>query len=201
MLLTAVQGIRESLGFDDMTDINFAIEAALQAAEPQLAAQLGTSFARKAVTDTFFVPRPGYEDGRHVQTEFRLSRGLVVPTPVAIRAYDPQLIDTDARAVEGVRYDLDKGIGRDWVTHYEGEYVRFSYEAGFEVGASPESYELTQVPNWLQEAAKLLALLHLADSPTLTEANVKLEKLMLSQQLKALLSDHIRYAPMALLPM
>ena len=64
-----------------------------------------------------------------------------------------------------------------------------------------ETYDLTQVPNWLQEAAKLLALLHLADSPTLTEANVKLEKLMLSQQLKALLSDHIRYAPMALLPM
>ena len=89
MLLTAVQGIRELLGFDDMTDINFAIEAALHAAEPQLAAQLGTSFARTAVTDTFFVPRPGYEDGRHVQTEFRLSRGLVVPTPVAIRAYDP----------------------------------------------------------------------------------------------------------------
>ena len=55
--------------------------------------------------------------------------------------------------------------------------------------------------HWLQEAAKLLALLHLADFPTLTEANVKLEKLMLSQQLKALLSDHIRYAPMALLPM
>jgi hypothetical protein len=35
----------------------------------------------------------------------------------------------------------------------------------------------------------------------MTEANVKLEKLMLSTQLKALLSDHIRYAPMALLPM
>ena len=86
MLLTAVQGIRKSLGFDDMTDINFAIEAALHAAEPQLAAQLGTSFARAAVTDEFFVPRPGYEDGRHVQTEYRLSRGLVVPTPAASRA-------------------------------------------------------------------------------------------------------------------
>ena len=146
MLLTAVQGIRESLGFDDMTDINFAIEAALHAAEPQLAAQLGTSFARTAVTDTFFVPRPGYEDGRHVQTEFRLSRGLVVPTPVAIRAYDPQLIDTEGRAVDGVRYDFDKGIARDWMTHYEGEYVRFSYEAGFEVGAEPQTYDLTQVP-------------------------------------------------------
>jgi hypothetical protein len=201
MLLTAVQGIRESLGFDDMTDINFAIEAALHAAEPQLAAQLGTSFARTAVTDTFFVRRPGYEDGRHVQTEFRLSRGLVVPTPVATRAYDPGPLDTEGRVVDGVRYNLDKGIARDWMTHYESEYVRFTYEAGFDVGGSPETYDLTQVPTWLQEAAKLLAMLHLADSPTLTEANVKLEKLMLSQQLKALLSDHIRYAPMALLPM
>jgi hypothetical protein len=201
MLLTAVQGIRESLGFDDMTDINFAIEAALHAAEPQLAAQLGTSFARTAVTDTFFVPRPGYEDGRHVQTEFRFSRGLVVPTPVASRAYAPDLLDTDSLAVEGIRYNLDTGIGRDWMTHYEGEYVRFDYEAGFEVGATPETYDLTQVPTWLQEAAKLLALLQLADSPTLTEAGVKMEKLALSQQLKGLLSDHIRYAPMALLPM
>ena len=92
-------------------------------------------------------------------------------------------------------------IARDWMTHYEGDYVRFDYEAGFEVGAEPQSYDLTQVPGWLQEAAKLLALLHLADSPTLTEANVKLEKLMLSTKLKALLSEHIRYAPMALLPM
>ena len=161
----------------------------------------GRSFARTAVTDTFFVPRPGYEDGRHVQTEFRLSRGLVVPTPVAIRAYDPQLIDTDGRAVEGVHYDLDKGIGRDWLTHYEGEYVRFSYEAGFEVGAEPQSSSSPRCRTGCRRPQSCWRCCTLPNSPTLTEANVMLEKMMLSTQLKALLSGHIRYAPMALLPM
>ena len=102
--------------------------------------------------------------------------------------------------MEGVRYNLDKGIARDWMTHYEGEYVRFSYEAGFEVGASPET---TTSPRCRTGCRKPQSFGRAAPrrSPTLTEANVKLEKLMLSQQLKALLSDHILYAPMALLPM
>ena len=63
MLLAPVQEIREQLGFDDMTDINFAVTMAMHAIEPQLASRLSTLFARGDVTDTFWAPEPTPDTG------------------------------------------------------------------------------------------------------------------------------------------
>ena len=86
MWLASVNEIRDDLGFDDMTDINEAIGAALHAAEPILAARLGSEFGELSVTDTFYVDEPGYVRGRSVQTEFRLTRGSVPPLRSVLRS-------------------------------------------------------------------------------------------------------------------
>jgi len=202
MLLASVQGIRESLGFDDMTDINSAIEMALHAAEPQLAAILDTSFERSEVTDTFWVPAPGFRQGGHVRTEFRLSRGLLASAPSISASPIASLSPSDTDLSSVMKVDHEKGVARDWTTHFDNQYVTFHYQSGFEVDPdNDQSYNLSQVPSWLQEAAKLKCLLHLAGNPALTEAGINLDKKVLEAQYTALINKHIRYAPTALLPL
>lgn len=204
MLLASVQVIRESLGFDDMADINAAIETALHAAEPQLAAILQTRFERAEVTDTFWVYEPGFRQGMHVQTEFKLSRGFLASAPTITATEAPSLFGTSAsQELTGVmKVDLELGVATDWKSRFNNQYVEFSYTAGFEADEdSPESYKLSQVPSWLQEAAKLKCLLHLAKNPSLTEVGIQLDQKTLEAQYAALINPHLRYAPSALLPM
>lgn len=193
MLLASVSGIREELGFDDMTDINAAITMALNAAEPQLASALNTSFARAEVTDTFWVDEPTVIDGPHRKTEFWLSRGFVHGEPV-VTGFDG--------AQAAMNYNKEKGIARDWTTYYSRAHVRFVYQAGFETDDQVSGqYKLDQVPGWLQEAAKLQALVHLASAPSITEAGIQIEVETIKAQLASLMGEHIRYAPMALYPL
>ena len=193
MLLTSVAGIRESLGFDDMTDINAAITTALHAAEPILAATLNTEFARAEVIDTFWVNSPTVRDGSHVNTEFWLSRGFVQGTPV---------VTGHVSASAAMNYRHEKGIARDWTTIYESNTLVFTYQAGFQADTdNTEAYVNTQVPAWLQEAAKMQALIYLADAAAITEAGIKIDVRVLQQQLQALMTAKIRYAPMALYPL
>lgn len=194
MLLASVADIRNELGFDDMTNINAAISSALNAAEPQLASGLNTRFAREEVTDTFWVREPTVVDGQHVKTEFWLSRGFLVsdPTPSGV----PFNLDG------ALKVDREKGVICDWSTRYSNNHVSFTYRAGFEADATnPGSYKLDQVPGWLKEAAKLLALIHLSNSPSITEAGIKIDVDVLRSQLGSLMEQHIRYAPLALYPL
>jgi hypothetical protein len=193
MLLTSVADIREALGFDDMTDINAAINTALHAAEPILAATLNTEFARAEVTDTFYVSGPGTTDGAHVKTEFWLSRCFLSGTP-SVTGHDSLGAD--------INYQNEKGVARDWATRYGQTTLAITYQAGFETDENnPLSYDLTQVPSWLQEAAKMQAMLFLAQSAPVTEAAIQIDTKMLQQLLQTLLYSKIRYAPMALYPL
>lgn len=206
MRLASVRVIREQLGFDDMTDINAAIEMALNSVEPQIAAQLDTRFERASVVDTFWVHEPGFRQGGHVETEFRLSRGMLAAAPAITSSF--QSSGVNPTAIAGMRVDLEKGIAADWATRYVRQYVRFDYAAGFEQemteGADPKptgGYKLDQVPAWLQEAATLKALCHLAGSETIQEAGVTIDTKVLDAQFTSLINQHLRYAPMALLPL
>ena len=60
---------------------------------------------------------------------------------------------------------------------------------------------MSSIPDWLQQAAKLNALIGLADSPALTEAMVKLDVKTLQAQYQALLQRKMRYAPLAFIPL
>lgn len=206
MLLASVAEIREQLGFDDMTDINFAAMMALDAAEPQLAAILNTDFAAGPFVDTFYVDRPPYMSGPAVATEFRLRKGLVTALTSVIVAYgidnftDGSTDVTDLTAK--CQLHPDKGMVKNFNYRFSRQYVQISYNSGFPVDPSDSAtYLLTAVPNWLQQAAKLSALISLADSPVLSEASIRLDKNSLGLQRTALLSSHLRYAPVSIMPL
>jgi hypothetical protein len=208
MQLAMVSDIREKLGFDDMTDINFAISMAMDSVEPQLAATLNTEFDRGTFVDTFYVSAPRFRDGQAVETQFRLRRGLVqsvtsVLTCADVTAFGDSASVVDVSAVANL--SADKGVIKDFKTHYARQYVQVTYVAGFDPdgcsGSPPTRYLLSQVPAWLQEATKLRTLLALADSPSLSEAAIKLDTEVLATQCNALLSRHIRYAPLSILPL
>lgn len=206
MLLASVQVIREQLGFDDMTNINAAIEMALNSVEPQLASFLDTRLERASVTDTFWVPEPGFREGGHVETEFRLSRGFLSSMPTMSVSANPD--GSEGRVVTPSKVDLERGVVVDWQTHYRSQYVRITYIAGFERemtdGDPPKptgSYQLDQVPTWLQEAATLKALNHLAGAEPIQEAGVTIDTRVIDAQFSSMVNRYQRYAPAALLPL
>jgi len=190
MFLASVEGIRKDLGFDAMPDINSSIAMALNAAEPLLEAKLNTSFKQGSQKDVFFVKQPTIRDGAHKETQFWLSKGFV-HSPIKFNDIDK----TD------IRINLEKGIISDWVTDYYHEHIEISYDYGFEVdNTNPDQYDLTQVPAWLQEAAKLIAMTHLASSISVQETGTNIDVATLSEQYKTIINAHIRYAPLALIP-
>ena len=200
MHLTSLAEIRSELGFDSMTDINAAIGAALDAAEVQLAAALNTDFSRATHKDTFWVYRPTFMQHNHAKTEFQLSRGFLTEKPI---------VTTEALTIdpENIEVDLEKGIVRDWTHIYSRAHVVFTYTYGFEAtddvdpDGNPVQYDLTQVPRWLQQAAKLTAYLHLVNSAAINEAGVSIDADGITKQLQALMPSHLRYAPIALHPL
>ena len=212
MMLTSPGVIREFLGFDDMLDITRAIEAALESVTVTLAARLNTSFDRATATDVFYVEAPIRHVGLFRQTEFRLSRGFIQSLDSWNYASEFAHFGTSESmdASSAVAFDSEKGIVRDLTTEYTMKFVRGSYTYGFEVDADDSNlYDLTQVPLWLQEAAKLSALVYLNNNPSLraieesgatstNDAKASIEAL--GMQLKYNLSEHARYAPLAQLP-
>lgn len=203
MLLASVAEIRGGLGFDEMTDINDAITMALHSAEARLATVLRTRFGRKASTDLFWVVDAQFQPGLPM-TRFRLSQGFVdesVPLMVKTAATIAELATgTDRSGV--VRLDAERGLVTDLSTWYERALVQIESTAGFAAdGSDPDSYELSQVPSWLQEAAKLQALIILETHPVLEEAGIKQDTARLTKILDELLASHIRYEPAALKPL
>ena len=200
MLLAAVAEVRETLGFDDMTDINAAITGALDAAEHYLAGVLGTPFDRVTTSDLFWVERPGFRQQAHVQTEFRLKRGLIDINDFST-AQSPLPTMAGSIALTDIALHAPKGLVTDYRTAFDHAYVRFTYTAGFPVDAdNPLSYALATVPRWLQSAAKTHALITLETHPSLVEAGVKQDTTALKMALGGMLRPYIRYTPAALLP-
>ena len=204
MLLASVDAVVRSLGFDPMSDISMSAMQAVDAAEAQLAAILSTEFDAGTFTDTFFVREPPFMSAQAFETEFRLRRGLVtaltsVKANYAIAQFGTS---TDVDVTSTVVLHPDKGVVRDFQTRYLCQYVQITYTAGFPVDANnPESYDLTKVPDWLQQAARLNAMIGLADSPALSEAQIKLDTKVLGMQYQALIGRKLRYAPSSLLPL
>lgn len=206
MFLAAADTIRDVLGFDDMPDINAAVTNSLNSATTQLESLFTTSFARAVHEDIFFVPRAA--DERAVWTQFRLSNGFLAEDPIievgaALDVLTPITLG---------KVHLERGLVTDLATRFVDQYVKITYTAGFELQETepavpgdpappPVSYDLTQVPEWLQEAAKLKAFHLIGSNPALTEANVLLSAKTLAEQLAMLVNGRLRYHPSALLPL
>ena len=206
MLLTNPIDIIQALGFDQMVDITNAATMALDASEAQLASILNTDFAQATNTDTFFVRQPPYMDGPACETEFRLKQAFVtaltsVRCAPTVAGFSDSTQYTDVTA--NVICDNDRGVVQDFETRYNRQWVQITYTAGFPPDTTlspPTSYLMTSVPDWLQQAARLNALIGMADSPVLSEAQIKLDVATLKVQYTALISRKTRYAPLAILP-
>ena len=141
--------------------------------------------------------------GTHWQTDFLLSQAFLSgPPTITYSANAADLGTPAAAAITTMVVDREKGLLKDWVTDYTGHYVQVSYSYGFDAdGGNAESYNLSQVPAWLQECAKLQALILLADAPSVTAAQIKLDSAIMTRQLLSIVGKKSRYAPMAVLPM
>ena len=202
MLLARVAEIREALGFDDMVDINTAIRAALDAAEPYLAAAVGTSFTAGSFSDVFYVSEP-FMKGALVLTELKLSRGFI-----ASEGFSVVRADTAQNLAQGIDVtgdvELDAALGRviDYRNNYVRKFLKVSYGAGFPADpADPGSYALAAVPAWPREAAKLKALITLETHPSIEDAGIRQDTAFLQAQLATILRGRVRYLPSALLPL
>src|SRR5271166_3079612 len=221
MLLASVSDVLSALGFEGMTDITFAAQQAVDAAEAQLASMLNTEFEAGTYTDMFFVRRPPYEDGPGLKTEFRLRRGFVTAlTSMNVNSDVSQLTGlvsplgdwnpaiqvspntgSNINVTAFANLAAEKGMVADYQNRYRNCWVQIVYTAGFPPDPSDNcSYLLSAVPTWLQQAAKLCAILALADSPSLEEAQIKVDKQLIGAQYSALISRKTRYFPNALLP-
>lgn len=203
MLLGDVADIRNDLNFDDMPDINEAIEAALLAAYPELVAALGTELTQATVTDFFYAPEPGFYQDGYVETKFKLRRGFVQALTEMARGPTRISFGTSGAIVftDEVILDADRGFVSDYATPYFRQWVRITYQAGFAAKTGdPKSFDLDTVPDWLLQAAKMQAKLHLAGAPVMESAAVKINSSTLKAGLRALLSTKSRYAPTAILP-
>jgi hypothetical protein len=204
MLLVPVVDIREALGFEDMTDINAAAETALNAATSLLESMLDTDFSKATRTDRFYAHEPGVVRGPSVQTQFRLRRGFVQSVSSVIYADALSNLGLGATSLDlaDLYLDAEKGVLRDDVTAYSRSYLKVTYTAGFDPHPSdPSQYDPDQIPDWLQQAAKLRAQISLAGQPVMESANIKLDVKELTNELNALVGRKRRYAPLALLPL
>lgn len=212
MYLASIADLRGQLGFDDMTDINTAIGDALDAAETQVAAILRTDFDKVNVTDTFYIDNTERRGGA-VKTELLLSRGFLTASPsqvitqqqapIFLTAFDEVQANYGGTGgpLPNFVFNLEKGFGIDTTNFYLKTYIQISYTSGFDPdGTTSAQYNLTQVPGWLQQGAKLMALLLLADSAPVTEAGITINTKMVEQQARLLLQKKIRYKPVALDP-
>lgn len=203
MLLTGADAIREALGFDDMVDVTLAIEAALHAAETQIASALDTTFERGTTTDEFFVAEPGWTNRIHYETQFRLRKGLILAGSITSK-YAVKLEDVPSGLVPTFSSpDLERGIVKDVGTRFDHHYIAITYTYGFEAqaGADADKYVFEQVPKWLQELAKIRAMIELETHPVMENAGIKQDTKMLTRQYDNTLGRHLRYAPLAILPL
>lgn len=205
MMLANPADIREALGFDDMSDIGQAIRGSLNATTAILSARLGSPFEETEVTDRFFVP-PGHNPPGTISTEFRLSRGFVKEITAATFSDSWEAIGLRTPDIMPalVMDQHDKVIGRirDYTTPYSRAYMQVSYTAGFPVSPDDKDmYDPSVVPDWLQEAAKLRALIGLAGSPSFKQAEIVLDTKVMADELSALLVPNLRYIPLGIFPL
>lgn len=204
MLLASVTEVRDDLGFDDMTDITYAITEAMHAAEVTLGTLLNTSFERADHVDLFWAAEPGFSQPPHHETQLRLRHGFVLGDPVVKRASAPSLFDDPGvTLMTGLLVDRDKGTVKDVGTRFSNDYLQVAYTAGFEAqeGENADSYKLDQVPLWLQKAAKLLTKIAIVKHPSMENAGVELDAKALREEYATLVNGRVRYAPVALLPL
>lgn len=213
MYLVPVSTIRNALGYDNLTDIVTAIKAGLDTADVGLAASLRTTFEEQARVDYFHV-KASFQPATDVrQTSFLLKQGFVQASPAYTMKAAPTragLAETSAVNLRDVTNfgdltSMDTERGVVIVDGYDltGLYVKVGYTAGFGADADEEDlYDQTEVPTWLQEMAKVSSMIDVVTNPSLFgEDETKPNTKVLTNKLGLMITDHVRYEPLARKPL
>lgn len=220
MNLVSIKEVRESLGFEDMSDINQAISSVLPAVTSSMEVTLDTRFNLSTTEDVFFVPPYKGPDNGHVETKLRLSNGFIIPQTVIVTSGNtPQELDESPIPISTMKVrsyeDVAKGVLLDYKTVYTGgtrrlvsfeymggPYIRVAYTHGFDQDATDsKAYDQTAVPDWLKEAAILKAKIFLSSHPVVKNAEASSDPMYLENALRAMLLSHMRFVPGSLVPM
>lgn len=216
MRLTTTAAVRNAIGFEDMPDINTAIESALDTTSIWLEQKLGSMLDETTLTSRYFLEvHERASDNVPPNTRLKLKSGLVQSGSITVKAYsewsDPGTAVTITKMLPETPRGLERGILLDtetwygassnwtrFVGEYAGPFIEVSYTVGFPVdGTDSDLYEQTVVPTWLKEAAKLNALIMLENHPVVKNADLEQDTDMLRDRLSTLLKQYSSYAPSA----
>lgn len=203
MLLYPVTEVRKRIGFDDIPDVNAALEAGLQAATVYLSTTLRTGFERKTRSDLFYIPE-AVQIGATYKVKLKLTDGFLTALPTVVAS------DRRATLVAGIDltpdslFDLEQGTLTILDQPLRGQFVQVEYTCGFEADDTDLTlYKQDQVPSWLKDAAYLQSLIVVdAASPNVRhDSNALPEVRAMKEQLATMLEQKVRYQPDALLPL
>ena len=195
--------IRESMGFDDMDDVNAAIQFALDTVTGRLEVGLRTQFARADWVDVFFVDDAALFRGQPI-TRLRLSHGFVDPDTLDVSyatLYDSLASSADRTATAALVLEAEKGLLTTASLDLTGNFVRVAYTAGFAAdGTVDQQYDLSTVPVWLQTLAKLYVRIELNAHPLFKNADKATDPAALVQSARMIHDGHVRFYPSAFAP-
>lgn len=218
-VLRSVADLRGDLGYDDIKDVNTALESAIRTATESLASRIRDDFGRVTVVDEFYVEESLLSGRRRVVSHLKLGRGFVDSGQTFSAFAANSVVNVQDATASSPRIDLEDvnekgdGSGNRIRVNYEtgqviisdfsvsGLYVRFEYTAGFtDDGGDPAVYEST--PQWLQEALTLEVSRRLDQMNNFPRATRRTEEERqdtenIEHQLNDILLGHVRYAPMA----
>jgi hypothetical protein len=205
MFFLSVPDMRGRMAFDDMADVNAAIEMALAGATSWLAAELRSRFEPGTYTELFFVDR-SFVAGATQQAYLSLKRGFVSAVSSITYAAKRSELGTSAAIDLSTycEYRLEEGLILVSEIDLSSQYVRVVYTAGFSADEdNPQIFDSDETPDWLRDAAALKTMLLFDEAaPTLRRENkMDGDFKTMTQNLKAIVTPHIRYHPYAFRPM
>jgi len=205
MLLISVSSIRTSLGFDDVADINAAIESTLKTSTQSVASSLRTGFGRGSRTDYFYATAP-YTIGTFAQLYLLLDQGFVDSSENVTIKIAPTIEKFGTSEEEDITtnclVNYEKGVVHISGKNFYNQVIKVEYIAGFNLDDQEVTqYDPDEVPEWLKNIAKMETLITLAlTREDLWHSEGKFTTTELRTRLLDQLSRYTRYEPKALNP-
>ena len=225
MRLALQSQVMAALGLANLPDYNNAVSSALEFATLGLENVLRTEFELTTTTDYFepnvFEPLRKLRLKRGFVLQGPTANGVPVTNPQVIYAASPwamkngNTVDITSMCV----FDYEKGVV--WVRNLAGDLsasgamsrlasagyyglpgssVSVSYSAGFPVSkADPTLFDLTIVPDWLQQLAQMRAQINLAQHPAIDVTKAVAGVSDLQSQFVSVVARKTRYTPDAIL--
>jgi len=177
--LATVEALRIRLNLGDIDDVNLRASAALESATIHLSSLLRTRFERQTVVDKYWID-PEQEPWRGNFFEIYLTNGFVfedagaLPDPIIVELRlsefigdlavsdivpDTILIKELNKGLVMITDDPESNISLPRFRRFNQFYIQATYTCGFESSTNKFGKNYKLVPDWLEEAALLQAMI------------------------------------------